>query len=270
MKRLSHYKNTSMTELRELIRGEVRFSVLYDILGGDCNDIFTDGKEIIICYSEAPYPIWIWCNNAMSIENLKAIGECIKENFPISEYNIILDGEVISELANIDSYFADYKVNTEILAYRLDEMCDIVRNADGQVEPADTRDIETLAQMWQEAAFEMEGYDFPIEVCRDDVRYMIEDERLYVWRNGEGELAAMANKGCIGEFGKVAAVYTVPKHRRLGYAINLVGELTRMIMREGLVPALYTDGGYSASNECYKKIGYKQVGRLLMVNKKKK
>jgi predicted GNAT family acetyltransferase len=80
----------------------------------------------------------------------------------------------------------------------------------------------------------------------------------------------MANKGCIGEFGKVAAVYTVPKHRRLGYAINLVGELTRMIMREGLVPALYTDGGYSASNECYKKIGYKQVGRLLMVNKKKK
>jgi GNAT superfamily N-acetyltransferase len=268
MKRLSHYKNTSMTKLRELIRGEVKFSVLYDILGGDCNDIFTDGEEIIICYSEAPYPVWIWCCNAMSIANLAAIGECIKENFPLSEYNIILDREIISGLAEVDSYFTNYNVNTEIFAYRLDEICDTVRNADGQIESAEICDIEVLANMWKAAAMEMERYDFPIEQCRNEVNYMIDDERLYVWKNGKGEIAAMANKGCIGEFGKVSAVYTVPKYRRLGYATSLVGEITRMIIREGLVPALYTDGGYSASNECYKKIGYRQVGKLFMINKR--
>ena len=268
MKRLAHYKNTSMTELRELIRGEVRFSVLYDILGGDCNDIFTDGEEIIICYSEAPYPVWIWCGDGRSMKNLFAIGECIKNHFPLSEYNVILDGEIIYRLSEIDEYFASYKVKTELFAYRLDSMNPLATIADGVMQLADMDDLDTLAPMWQDSAFEMEGYEFPITQCQEEVGYMIWDDRLYIWRDENGEIVAMANKGCIGEFGKVAAVYTEPKHRRKGYALNLVAGITKLIIDEGLVPVLYTDGGYSASNECYKKIGYKQVGRLLMVNKK--
>ena len=268
MKRLTHYKNTSMTELRELIRGEVRFSVLYNILGGDCNDIFTDNEEIIICYSEAPYPVWVWCGDGRSMKNLFAIGECIKNNFPLSEYNVILDTGIISRLSETDNYFTDYKVKTELFAYRLDNIIPPSQIADGGMQLAEMGDLDTLAPMWQASAFEMEGYEFPIAQCREEVGYMIWDDRLYIWRDENGEIVAMANKGCVGEFGKVAAVYTEPKHRRKGYAINLVAGVTKLIMDEGLVPVLYTDGGYSASNECYKKIGYRQVGRLFMINKK--
>jgi len=34
---------------------------------------------------------------------------------------------------------------------------------------------------------------------------------------------------------------------------------------DGLIPILYTNGDYVASNDCYKKIGYVQVGKLVDV-----
>ena len=189
MKRLTHYKNASMTELRELIRGEVRFSVLYDILGGDCNDIFTDGKEIIICYSEAPYPVWVWCGDGRSMKNLFAIGECIKNNFPLSEYNVILDAGIISRLSETDNYFTDYKVKTELFAYRLDNIIPPSQIADGGMQLAEMGDLDTLAPMWQASAFEMEGYEFPIAQCREEVSGMIAStsggmrtERSWQWQ----------------------------------------------------------------------------------------
>ena len=41
----------------------------------------------------------------------------------------------------------------------------------------------------------------------------------------------------------------------------------KTILDENLIPILYTNGGYSPSNECYKKIGYYQVGRIFNIQK---
>ncbi len=267
MKKLQHYMNTDKEELQALIEGNVSFSVLYNILGGECDHIFTDGEEIIICHSNPPYPVWVWCKDGLSVNNISATSECIKKNFSLDEYNIVIDRELIERLAQMDEYFADYKVKTKLFSYRLDEINDIDKNCDGRMEMAEYRDLETLAHIWKASAFEMEGYDFSLDECREEIECMIDCDRLFVWKNDDGEIVAMANKGRIGEFGKVAAVYTVPKHRRRGYAINLVKRVTELIIDEGLIPALYTDGEYSASNECYKKIGYRQVESLYIVNK---
>ena len=268
MKKLLHYENTDREELQSLVEGDVSFSVLYSILGSECDHIFTDGEEIIICHSEHPYPVWVWCKDGLSVKNISAIGECIKKNFPLDKYNIVIDSGLIHRLGEMDEYFLDYKVKTKLFSYRLDSINEIDKACDGRMELADYKDIEALAHMWRDSAAEMEGYDFSLDRCREDVEGMIDDERLFVWRNDDGEIVACANKGSIGRFGKVAGVYTVPRHRRRGYAINLVFGVTRLIMDEGLTPALYTDGGYSASNECYKKIGYRQDGKLLIINKK--
>ena len=135
------------------------------------------------------------------------------------------------------------------------------------METADITELEALAKIWQDMAFEMEGFEFDLEHCRSSVRDQIEDERLLVWKNDSDEIVATANYGILGSFGKVAGVYTLPKYRRRGYAINLVSEVTKIILEKGLVPTLYTDGNYSASNDCYKKIGYEQIGQLLTIYK---
>lgn len=267
MKKLQHYMNTDKEELQTLVEGDVSFSVLYNILGGVCDHIFTDGEEIIICHSTNPYPVWVWCGANRNVINIDTIGRYIKEHFPLDKYDIVIDEELMRWLAESDKYFRTFKIKTVLLSYRLDSVNEIDKFSGGRMEMAEYKDLETLAHMHKDAAFEMEGYDFSLDKCREDVEGMIDDERLFVWRNDDGEIVAMASKGEIGKFGKVSSVYTLPRHRRRGYAMNLVKGVTELILDEGLIPTLYTDGEYTASNDCYKKIGYRQMGMLVIVNK---
>ena len=260
--------NTDKEELQTLVEGDVSFSVLYNIIGGECDHIFTDGEEVIICHSNPPYPVWAWCKDIENAKNIEAIGKCIKENFPLTEYDIVIEERLMEKLSEADEYFGGYKVKTRLLSYILDKVNDIDRACDGRMEMAEYGDLETLAHIRKASAFEMEGFDLNLDDCREDVGYMIEDGNLFVWRNDDGEIVATASRGATGKFGKVSSVYTLPQHRRRGYAINLVKGVTELMLDEGLIPTLYTDGEYSASNECYKKIGYRQVGKLIIVNKK--
>ena len=260
--------NTDKEELQILVEGDVSFSVLYNIIGGECDHIFTDGEEVIICHSNPPYPVWAWCKDIENAENVEAIGKCIKENFPLTEYDIVIEERLMEKLSEADEYFCGYKVKTRLLSYILDKVNDIDRACDGRMETAEYGDLEMLASTRKAAAFEMEGFDLTLDNCREDVGYMIEDGNLFVWRNDDDEIVATANREDVGKFGKVSAVYTLPEHRRRGYAMNLVKGVTELLVNDGLIPALYTDGEYSASNECYKKIGYYQMGKLIIVNKK--
>jgi GNAT superfamily N-acetyltransferase len=260
--------NTDKEELQTLVEGDVSFSVLYNIIGGECDHIFTDGEEVIICHSNPPYPVWAWCKDIENAENVEAIGKCIKENFPLTEYDIVIEERLMEKLSEADEYFGGYKVKTRLLSYILDKVNDIDRACGGRMEMAEYKDLETLAHIHKDAAFEMEGYDFSLDNCREDVGYMIEDGILFVWRNDDGEIVATATREDVGKFGKISTVYTLPEHRRRGYAMNLVKGITELLVNDGLIPALYTDGEYSASNECYKKIGYQQVGKLIIANKK--
>lgn len=267
MKRLKHYQGTAMEALAELVAGDVSFTVLAKILGYDCDHIFTDGESAIVCHSNPPYPVWAWCKDADDIYSVQAIGSAIRKFLPLESYNVNIAGDVFEKLRKIDPYFENAQCKMELLSYRLDEFIDAGYAVDGKAELADIKDIDFLSKVWQDMAMEMEGFRFSIEECRERVEGMIKDKALYLWRNGEGKIVATTSKGQIGEFGKVAGVYTLPEYRRRGYAINLVSKVTRLILAEGLIPTLYTDGGYTASNECYKKIGYVQVGRLLTIKK---
>ena len=267
MKKLLHYEGCRAPELQAMVEGDVSFSMLYNIIGGKCDHIFTDDEEIIICQSTNPYPVWAWCKNIENAENIESIGKCIKENFPLSEYDIVIEERLMEKLSEADEYFCGYKVKTRLLSYILDKVNDIDRACDGRMEAAEYKDLETLAHMYNDAAFEMEGYDLTLDNCREDVGYMIEDGIFFVWRNDDGEIVAIAIREDVGKFGKISAVYTLPEHRRRGYAMNIVKGVTELILDEGLIPTLYTDGEYTASNDCYKKIGYRQVGMLVIVNK---
>ncbi len=267
MKTLKHYKKTAVPELAKLLAGDVSFIVLANIVHEDCNDIFTDGKNLIICYSTPPYPVWVWCNDIENPENIDAIRQCIKAYFPLDKHNIIVSNEIVAKLREIDDYFSDLTEKMELFSYRLDKYIDPCYPIDGKMEVADIKDIEILSVMWKDMALEMEGFELEINECREAVEERMKDGNFYIWRNDEGVIVATTTRGRIEEFGKVSSVYTLPEYRRRGYAINLVSIVTQLILGDGLIPALYTDGGNNASNGCYKKIGYVMVDKLINVYK---
>ena len=267
---LIHLKNTSNTELLRLIEGDITFSVLYRILKGDCTDIFHNNESVIVCYSNSPYPIWVWCKDTSNKADIASIAACIKANYPLEDgYNIIMRHDVLEALKRYDGYFENVDFKMELLSYQLNELKQISYSCNGRAEKLTADDIETVAYLVKDMSYEMEGFVFELDECREKARKQIDLGQLYAWKNSDGEIVALSAKKIDGKFGSVSMVYTVPVHRRRGYAINLVYTITREILAEGATPILYTDGAYVASNDCYKKIGFEQVGRICNIERKK-
>ena len=266
--KLVHYKNSSNIDLLRLIEGNITFSVLYRILQNNCTDIFTNNESIIICYSNAPNPIWVWCKDSKNENNINLIAECIKSNYPLEDnFNIIMSHEVLEQLKKKDDYFKNTSLKMELLSYQLDFINNINYTCDGYFELAKIEELDQIAHIFKDMHYEMEGFVFEIAECRQKALLHINQNRLYTWKNKNGEIVAITSKNIVNDKGSINCVYTLPNQRRKGYAINLVHVVSKELLSNNITPILYTNGDYIASNECYKKIGFKQVGRICNIQR---
>ena len=259
---LTHYQNQPFPFA---LHGDdaITFFVLTRILNGPCAHIHTDGENVIICHSEGFYPVWVWCRDEDDADAVAAVADCLKAHFPLGEgYRYNLSYGMFERLRQVDAAFAQMKIELNMLSYRLDELLAASHPCDGHMEAASMADLDLLAPHLQAATQEMEHRERPLDTCKATLKEKIEAGQQFIWRNGDGELVAMTSYRVDGCYGGVAGVYTLPEHRRRGYAMNLVHGVTAKVLGLGLTPMLYTDADYAASNACYQKIGYKQVGSL--------
>ncbi len=264
---LQRYDNCAVDAVRHLVAGDIAYSVLYKILGGVCSCTYTDGESVIICHSTMPYPVWVWCRDPKDPEMARQVGEILKSAFPPRDtYNVILPATLLAEMGKRDPYFVGVPVKMELYSYMLSRLNPAPKQVEGEMEVAREEDITLLSVLWQEMSYEMEGFRLTMETCRQRMETELATGNFYVWRKG-GEIVATAKVEYDGDYGRVGAVYTIPHHRRRGYAIHLVHDLTAKILEAGKTPILYTDGGYAASNTCYQKLGYQEVGRLVNIGK---
>lgn len=263
---LQHYQDQSCPEAAKLLEGDaVTYSVLIQILQGSCMDIYTDQENTVICYSCPPFPVWVWCRDMEKIED---IARCLKESFPLEKgFFWNLNAELLDRLREWDAYFCQAKPEMGLLSYRLDTINSIDHPCDGGMTLAGEEDIPFLTGVWHDMSMEMEGFDLSPQQCEEKVRNCVERKTLFTWRNDAGEIVALTAKVDNGPYSRITSVYTLPEHRRKGYAIHLVHKVTETILADGLVPTLYTDANYRASNACYRKIGYQEVGNLIKAGK---
>ena len=268
---LKYYENQSVAQDSSLLQNDdaITFSVLATILQGTCTHIYTNHESIIICYSMPPYPVWIWCKDVSNREDVQKVAECLKNEFPLEAgYTYNISYELLYAIKEADNYFTKSEIKTNMLSYRLDTIREIAYPCAGKRSLIGEPDKETAIKLWHDLSFEMLGHDHSEEFCRKKIEHHIEKQTLHCWRNDAGEIVALTDRGDNEEYSKIGAVYTLPKHRRKGYAINLVHAVSGDIIKDGLVPVLYTDADYGASNSCYKKIGFEQVGSLCTVQGK--
>lgn len=266
MNKIVHNKNQSNSQLIDIIDDSITYSVLKKILQSNCTDIYTNNESFIVCYSNYPYPIWVWCKDVANKDDVILISNILKNNYiSKGKYNFIMNEELLNKLIDIDNSFKGLNHKMDLLSYKLIEINNITNKCDGFMRKASIEDVDYLAKINKDAHYEMEKFTFSLEECKNKVIELINNDNLYVWCNKDNEIVATINKSIDGNYVKIGLVYTVPKHRRKGYAINIVYSVSKELLKSGLIPILYTDGGYEASNECYKKVGYKQVGKLVNV-----
>ncbi len=248
-------------------KDEYCFFVLTRIIRGDCRLTLTDKENFVICHSADPYPVWIWLPDGASEELQEFVYQTVKENFAIEKYRF-----------NTKYFFAEYmirrsnedkiplKIAQNLFSYRCFQAIAPKKPADGHFTVAKEEDLSAIVEL-SERFHDDVGID---RSSRDNYRKkaeaMIKEKQFFLWIDGQGEIVSTCSYNVLEDKACVGQVYTRDDKRRRGYAANLVYQTTLCILKQGLIPILYTDANYAASNACYEGVGYQKQGELCTVS----
>ncbi len=243
------------------------FFVLRRIIEGKCRLLLTDHKRLIICFTNDPFPIWIWTPDDVTDDEMENVYKIIKEHN-------LLDGEHRFNLKYKLAEFFIQKaaeegirlgIKTNLLAYDCLKLVPPSIEADGSIYRCDMGDldevVEFLDQFHQEVGADQRDY----ASYKNDVQSFIRTANMYLWKNRQGINVASCKYVPLDDLASINFVYTRPEYRRKHYAENLVYQVTKLAMQAGYTPMLYTDADYRASNACYEKLGYKLQGKLCTI-----
>jgi predicted GNAT family acetyltransferase len=162
----------------------------------------------------------------------------------------------------------EWYISANMLTYDCPYPAAPKKQADGFLMSASEEDYEAVKEFMRCFLNTTSEKGVTDKECEDMTKHCIASGNLLLWINCTGKVAAMCYIDYGTELGKVTHVYTVPEERRKGYAARIVYEASCRIKEKGLMPILYTDGDYNASNECYKGVGYIERSCLCSVSRK--
>lgn len=245
------------------------FFVLSRVITKPCELLLTDHKRIIICYSQNPFPLWIWtADDATEEEKEKA--------YSLSSQNGFLDGNHSINLKyDLANYFIkraknegkNFSIQKNMLVYDClnPSAPEKITPTDGELYHCKESDLDLVTNFKEAFHNELKLDIREREAYKKDVEIMIKEGNTYLWKNSEGVFVASCYYRTQGNLASLSLVYTFPEFRRKHYAENLVYEVTKIAINKGYIPMLYTDGDYIASNACYVKVGYILRGKLCSI-----
>lgn len=243
------------------------FQVLQRIMSENCKLKLTDHKNFILCYSTPPFPVWIWTENDIDEDTKEQIWSVLKQHDLVNNninFNVKYDfSEFLANKAKEDNL--SLRIVTNMLAYECKKPIEPHVLADGRVYKCTIDDLEEYVQIKKafHDAIKLDQKDD--EGYWNDAKNELESIPVYFWKNNNGETVAACDVRVDGELACVGQVYTPPQHRRKHYAENVVYSATKEVFDKGLIPTLYTNADYAASNKCYQKVGFEIRGSLCMV-----
>lgn len=243
------------------------FLVLDRILRNTTDLILTDHQNMIICHSNAAYPVWIWTRNNCPETVKEEVWKLICKHRPLDKgfkFNIKYElADYFIEKAEQSGFHA--AISMGLFAYDCQSAVKPEKPSDGKLYCCTPEDMEEAVSLvsafYPETGQEKPSYEHCLEVAQKH----IDDKALFFWKNDEGITTSCCYYNRDPELSSISGVYTKPEYRRKHYAQHLVHEVTEIIQTQGSTPMLYTDADYAASNACYTKIGYTLRGRLCTV-----
>ena len=255
-------------DLKLLETDKYTFFVMRRIMQGETQILLSDHEKLIICFTGQPFPVWIWTRNGASEEEFAVAFETAKAQGLLNgEYRFNIKYETAEYfIRRAAEEGLSLKISTNMFAYDCQEPVEPEAPFDGEPHCCTKEDIEDIVDMMdlfhQEIVIDSQNR----EEYRKAAEFFVQEKTLYLWKDGSGKNVATCkyapnNNG----MASINLVFTRPEARRRHYAENLVYYVSKLALDQGLVPMLYTDADYVASNACYEKIGYKLKGKLCTI-----
>lgn len=238
-----------------------KFYLLNLISRTEGNMLYSDLESYIIGRSKVGLPTWIWTIDGITTNQILMLKEDLELFLEDGENKFTTKKELyelIKKEYDTSSYFEmGYLVCTNPIK---------PNNMKGIYTNPNYGDKMTLAKMWIDNEKEMEDINISQEEALETVEEWIKSNNFYVLKNNSGKIVCMAGYSRLDDTAKITHVYTPKEERGKGYCKSLIYQLTKRLLDEGLIPLLYTDYKYEASNKAYKDIGYTDEGILINFN----
>lgn len=250
-----------------LEKDKYTFFVLGHVMGGECELLLTDHERLIICFTSNPHPVWLWTPDDVTEAEKEKAYELVKENGLLTEghtFNLKYElADYFIKRASEDSITLSITIN--MFAYDCPNPIEPHVRADGELHKCVAENLDELVEFMdlfhRETGVDQDTH----EAYRRKAEEAIRNGRHFFWKNAEGMNVAVCNFRPNGNMAGVGMVYTRKEYRRKHYAENLVYQVTQIAKDARYMPMLYTDADYTASNACYKKIGYVLRGKLCTI-----
>ena len=253
----------------EFQKDKFKFNIVSKILSGDEVLLYSDEQNYFLARNKEGMPTWIWTRDGL--KDRKKLEE-IKESISLYLTDLQYDQFTCKK------EFYDYLIQTnykklnqedyfELGFLECDEVKD-VKKVDGNMEVCTQKDDETLLNLFIQFTDFMNqtlksNEKKTIEELKEEMDSQIEQKSLFCWKNKEDKIVCIANSQVIDGTARIGHVFTLEEERGKGYAANLIHDLTKKLLSEGLKPLLYTDYNYPASNKAYINAGYEDKGILI-------
>lgn len=263
--KLDNFVNDTDNEL--LKNDKYTFAVLRNIVNQECNLLFSNHKDLIICYSRSPFPVWIWTLDNLTNSEKKNVYDIVKEIFPLNNNNSFMMKYELADFfinqAKKENITLSIKLN--MFAYECTNPIKPNHVADGSLYHCKEQDIDEMVEFMDLFHKDINADIESLEEYRKQALEGLKQGVYYFWKNNEGKAVACCSLKIRADTYSIGLVYTKEEYRRKYYAQNLVYQVSLISKNSGYNPTLYTDADYSASNSCYEKIGYILRGKLCRI-----
>ena len=256
-------KNNKIFQSKEYQKDKNKFYIVNLNLTYDTVLLYSDEENYIICRGAANLPTWIWTKDNFPIEKLRELEQAM---------NIYLtDNEKDKFTCKKELYDLLVKYNYEKLNDDYFEMGTLTcketkkpKECDGNIYVPNKNDYPKLAE-YSYNYYKETPEVTPINMtqAKDLTQELINSQNFYIWKNNSGKIVCMTYYIVTDNLAKISHVYTPVEERGKGYAANLIYNVTNNLLKDGLIPLLYTDYNYIASNKAYINVGYKSTGILI-------
>ena len=241
--------------------------MLRRIIDGPVKLLLSNHDNLIICFSGAPYPVWVWMPDNASGDEMEYAYQ------QIVSHGLLNSGHSFNVKYDVANYFIQraakdgktLKISLNMYAYDCPKLVESVASADGAIHRCNNDDVDELVNFLDLFYKETGQGQKNMDEYRKDAIELIQSENMYFWKDIHGNNVACCGCRPNGKLASINLVFTHPEFRRKHYAENLVYQVTRRATDAGYMPMLYTDANYKASNECYEKIGYILRGKLCTI-----
>jgi len=250
-----------------LLADKYTFAVLRRIIKDDCRVRLTDHERLILVHTGFPFPVWVWLPDDASEEEKERAWQLVKKECPPENgfrYNVKYDfAEYMMRRASEEG--RKIVIETNMFAYDCPSPVPPHKPTDGSLYIGTMDELDLLVDLMVSFHDELDIDKQTRDQYRDGARYILEHRQMYFWKNDKGEITACCKYAPDGDLATINLVYTFPEHRRKHYAEHVVYAASKQAVDDGLLPMLYTDADYVASNSCYEKVGYVLRGKLCTV-----